>query len=89
MSACPSLSPLLLSSPAFLSDPPPPQLHTHPSPPFLHTPQVGVEGPKTLKMPPDAPPLAIHLFERCTQIDPSARPTAAQVVELLRSQLAS
>lgn len=42
-------------------------------------------GARLVAMPMDAPPIAAHIFHACTQLDPAARPTAAQVAEWLRA----
>lgn len=58
---------------------------THP--PTHHT-QMGVTGPKTLQMPPDAPSVAKRIFEACTQMDPQERPSCSQIVAWLRADMA-
>lgn len=42
-------------------------------------------GAAVLEMPVGAPPIAAHIFQACTQLDPGARPSAQQVVEWLRA----
>lgn len=46
--------------------------------------QGSQQGP-TLELPMLSPPIAAHLFLECTQMDPELRPTAAKIVEWLRS----
>jgi len=45
-------------------------------------------GAQALRLPSDAPPVAVKLFKDCTRMDPEARPTAAQIVEILRNDRA-
>ena len=39
-----------------------------------------------LELPASAPPVAQHLFHACTEHEPADRPTAAEIVNILRAQ---
>ncbi len=45
-------------------------------------------GALLMELPPGCPRVAAHIFQQCTQLDPSQRPSAAQLVEWLRSDAA-
>lgn len=45
----------------------------------------GTQHGPTLELPLNSPPVAAHLFLECTQMDPELRPSAAKIVEWLRS----
>lgn len=58
-------------------------------PPLSVTIQVGMDGPRALNMPEGAPDVAGNIFRLCTLLDPSARPSAAEVVKMLQSAVSS
>jgi hypothetical protein len=45
---------------------------------------AGQAAAPVVEMSEGAPPVAAHIFAACTQLDPSLRPNAQQVVEWLR-----
>ncbi len=54
--------------------------------PLALSKQLGDKGGgKAVSMPSSAPAVARALFNACTRLDPSSRPTAQQVVEMLRA----